>query len=869
MKFPKQKLTAAGQKFIRTAAGRFILKQRFYILSFIIPFLILIAAYIAMGVFPFGDRQVQIIDSYHQYVPFFSEFYRKIWEGDSLFYSWNGGLGMNFWAIVAYYLASPLNILILLFPRGALLEGFTLILMLKVALSGLTFSYYISKHFRRYDVTIVYFSMFYSLCGWTLGYNWNIMWLDCLVLLPLIVLGLERLVKQGKGLMYGLTLGICILCNYYIAIMVCIFLVLYFFVLFFEQKKRRVQLFFRRGFLFAGYSLLAGALSGVLLLPTICSLAVSNSAESKFPTNIKFYHSITELLGQQFAIVKPTDLSGSPNLYFGVFALMLVLLYIFHKGVSVRAKVLKLGLLIFMLFSTNFRILDYIWHGFHFPNSLPARFTFIYAFLALTMAYETFLALRKFAPWQLAVSFMLPVGLLTWCVMDPDCDYEIYTYVVTGLLLFVYLIFMGLYKYGFKRRKMWQHILLVILIVEVAGNSIFGLCSNGSISRSSYLNNLQASGQVKNLVEEKEGGSFYRMELDKFNPRNNNMWLDYRGLSLFASTMGASLNDLIDHLGFFSATNKFSYVGATPVTDSIFGMKYLVTDGNEGPFRTFNFVEEVDGQSLYENPYALSLGFMVSQDYEKWDSSLSRPDFVINDFVRRTTETDERLLTQLDGPLAQGEGCTVEMLEDGTYQYTKNAAGDEGTVSMKFDFDDQVKRYIFYEAPDCDKLKVSHNDSNRSYSDTRGHFVELPDSGHVELTFETDSDHATGKIKLYIFSFNEDVFEEFYNKVSKNQWVLETFDTDSLKGTVTADEDGILFTSIPYDQGWHVKVDGQSVKADTVDGALLHIPLSAGMHTVEMYFIPQGFVLGAVISGLSCLIFVVIYFRKLRRKTGQ
>ena len=106
MKFPKQKLTAAGQKFTRTAAGRFILKQRFYILSFIIPFLILIAAYIAMGVFPFGDRQVQIIDSYHQYVPFFSEFYRKIWEGDSLFYSWNGGLGMNFWAIVAYYLGA-------------------------------------------------------------------------------------------------------------------------------------------------------------------------------------------------------------------------------------------------------------------------------------------------------------------------------------------------------------------------------------------------------------------------------------------------------------------------------------------------------------------------------------------------------------------------------------------------------------------------------------------------------------------------------------------------------------------------------------------------------------------------------------------
>ena len=155
---------------------------------------------------------------------------------------------MNFWAIAAYYLASPLNLLLLLFPVKFLLEGFTFILMIKVALSGFTFAYFISKRFKRYDITIVYFAMFYALCGWTLGYNWNVMWLDCLVLLPLIVLGLERLVKEGKGLLYGLMLGICIITNYYIAIMICMFLVLYFFVLFFETKKKSIRLFFKRGF---------------------------------------------------------------------------------------------------------------------------------------------------------------------------------------------------------------------------------------------------------------------------------------------------------------------------------------------------------------------------------------------------------------------------------------------------------------------------------------------------------------------------------------------------------------------------------------------------------------------------------------------
>ena len=230
---------ALGGFYNNTAPGRFIVKNRYYLMAFILPLLILTAAYIALGVYPFGERQVQIIDSYHQYAPFFSELYRKIWGGESLFYSFAGGLGMNFWAIIAYYLASPLNILVLLFPPGFLLEAFTFLIMLKIALASTAFAYYIRRRFRRYDVTIVYFALFYALCGWVLGYNWNVMWLDCLVLLPLIILGLERLVKKGKGLMYGLTLALCIICNYYIAIMVCLFLILYFFVLFFEQRKKK------------------------------------------------------------------------------------------------------------------------------------------------------------------------------------------------------------------------------------------------------------------------------------------------------------------------------------------------------------------------------------------------------------------------------------------------------------------------------------------------------------------------------------------------------------------------------------------------------------------------------------------------------
>ena len=216
------------------------------------------------------------------------------------------------------------------YPGHFSVEVFTLVIILKISLSGLSFAYYISKHYRKYDVSIVYFSLFYALSGWVLGYNWNIMWLDCIFILPLIMLGLEKLMRDGKGLMYGVSLAACIICNYYISIMVCLFLVLYFFILFIQKRTKTWRLFINRGFKFAGYSLLAGGAGAVLLLPAFSALMQTHSAESTFPTVFKFYKNFWDILSQHMAFVEPTDLSGMPNLYCGVIAVMFVILYVFR-----------------------------------------------------------------------------------------------------------------------------------------------------------------------------------------------------------------------------------------------------------------------------------------------------------------------------------------------------------------------------------------------------------------------------------------------------------------------------------------------------------------------------------------------------------
>ena len=121
---------------------------RFYLLSFSLPFLISLVLFAIYGIYPFGSITFLRKDMYHQYLPFMTEFYHKIKSGDSLYYSWNAGLGANFTALYVYYLASPLNWLVILFPESHILEFMSYLVLIKTGFMGVTFSYYLRQHFR-------------------------------------------------------------------------------------------------------------------------------------------------------------------------------------------------------------------------------------------------------------------------------------------------------------------------------------------------------------------------------------------------------------------------------------------------------------------------------------------------------------------------------------------------------------------------------------------------------------------------------------------------------------------------------------------------------------------------------------------------
>ena len=327
---------------------------------------------------PFGDHSLVIIDGLHQYMPFFSEYQNKLQNGESLFYSWNSGLGVNFISLWAYYLSSPLNLIIVFFPQKYLNGVVSFLIITKIALSSFTMAIYLKnaiwaqKRPRKIvakDWQVFLFSMAYALSSYMIGYSWNVMWLETMIFLPLIILGVEKLIEKNDGRWYCLFLFASLYCNFYMTFMTCLFLVLYFLL----YPHKSVKKFFQKGFIFAGYSLLAGAMAAIVLIPTYAGLMTTSSAKMQFPKPEWYVDFFTILNSHSIGakVITNAQGDGGTNLYCGILTIFLLNLYIMNRKIKLSVRLKQSFLMILLIVSFNLNWLNYIWHGFHDQYGIP------------------------------------------------------------------------------------------------------------------------------------------------------------------------------------------------------------------------------------------------------------------------------------------------------------------------------------------------------------------------------------------------------------------------------------------------------------------------------------------------------------------
>lgn len=818
-----------------------------YLLAFFIPIIILIFIYILRGIYPFGDQCFLRSDMYHQYAPFLAAFQDKIKHGGSLAYSWDIGMGVNFTALYAYYLASPVNWILIIFPQKYLIELMSVFIILKIGLAGFTFSYYICKHYHTSNLAVAALSVFYSLSAYICAYSWNLMWLDCIWLLPLILLGLERLIREDKCILYCVSLGLCILSNYYIAIMVCIFCVLYFILQMIAQPRIRKR-FLEKCLNFGLYSLLAGGFCAFLLLPEFFALQLTVSGDIKFPSSLSRYFSILEMMSRQLMIVEPAIFSAhEPNIYTGMLIFLLIPLYALNTRTNIKEKVGKFFLVFLFYLSFNLNIPNYIWHGFHFPNSLPCRQSFIFSFLLLTMAYEGFKDLRGYNPKEILTIFSGSVILIL--IMEQLFVTEDFSYAI----IYVSILFLSLYALLFhlyNKKRISPKLSCILLFICVISEAFINttVTSVNTTGRSAYVKDNPAITKLLSDIAETDTG-FYRVEKLKRRTKNDSAWHHYRGVSIFSSTANAGFGEFLANMGGEKSTNSYSYYGSTPLTEALLSIKYILSNEELPKMPNRTLITQEDSVYLYQNSYTLPLGFLVPRNlHNDWKMNNPNPFIVQNEFANLAGN-----ISPLFVPVDFSNGGN--------------------SMQIYVDSDQQVYVYVTSGGEDFTATYENENGETEVYPTKKFTGINhkyIMDLGYCKagtiIHFSTTDNDV---LQAYVYALNQENFEDLYQTLSSQVMTVKSFDETYITAEVTAKETCKLLTSIMYEKGWSVTVDGKKVETIAFQDALLAIPLSPGTHQLEFRYRPYGLMLGIIISLITLTIFLIICFFKWRKSISS
>ena len=860
-----------------------------FILSFILPMVIMFVVFTSLGVGFIGDKTIVSSDMYTQYVAYFGKF-KDILSGDgSIFYSFNKSIGGNNIGLFAYYLASPLNLLLILFPKSAIGEFIFIIYLIKIGLASLCFSLYISKVYKKKDLFVVIFSLCYALMSYNICFQMNIMWMDGMMLLPLVALGIEEIILKGKYKLYMIVLFMVVVSNYYIGYMICIFSVVYFFYKSIIYKKISLP----RTFKFFGASFITGGLASFLLIPVLISLSTGKADFNLFSEAITIKQNLSSFLSKLFiGSYNMGQVMKSPtNIYCSVMVAELLMLYFFNKEINIRNKIASLIVMVFIALSFFISTFILLWHGFDYPIGFQYRNSFIFCFFIITLAYECWLKIKR-------SNFNgLIITVLFFAVASIYVSYGEYDYLDTNKIIATFIIslcyiivFMICIKFNTISRIILPLISLLV-ITELTLNAYLSMKNIKYIHKAHIGEYIET---VSPLIEEVKSlnDNFYRIEQVYRNTLNDSMLLNYNGLGHSSSANEESTGRLIKNFGFKTSTiNEIYNMGTTIPIDSILGIKYLISMEEPEFFKCYKYKQNMfynkikteGNYAVYQNPYALPIAFMVNEALESTKSNEAKNKFAYNnDILKSMVNENYDIYKELNVTDIKLNNLSEVKYDDETV-YQKEIKGVKATIELTLKAHEYGPVYMFLKSSEYEngfsskKSNISLQNgvsitvnSNVKYDQFTGHGYNIQFIGTyhkdeeitIEISVLNDS-FSLDEVQLYYCDM--DRFQDIYKNLSYNIIENTIYKDGYIKGDikVTADKT-LMYTSIPYDEGWSLKVDGEDYDYFKILDGLIGVKLQPGQHKIEFKYKLPGLRLGIGISIFSLGILILAFKNKKR-----
>ncbi len=882
--------------FVQRVGNKVISKKHLYP-SFLFPVMLLLIVYAALGFWPFGNRCMLTLDMSAQYIFYFEQIRDVLMGEESLIYTFERTLGGEFLGYYAYYLASPLSWIVCLFPARLMVEAVTFILMLKTGLSGFFFAYYLEKTRKTTDTYgLAMFSTMYALCAYAMAYQTNTMWMDALMLLPLVTLGIERLITDGKFKLFIVTFAMTVWSNYYIGYMCC-FYVLFYTVCFLcahddgeinglNEKKHKLKSVLRVGICSAIALLIAMTViwSGYYSL----SFGKDSFQTSNFKPTLRF--DFLDLFAKFFFgaydTIRP---DGTPNMYSGMLMLLMLPVYFVSKKVSARHKIAYGGLFGLFIAIMSVNTLDLVMHGFQMPVWLNYRYSFMFTFVLLIIAYRGYEYVK-----EIDSKFLFQTGIflifaltvmqktvsitryLPGGIKDTDVFYVDYEFIWASILIIgIYLAILYFVKNPKSAKKTATTVLLVAVLTEAGlgagvnwGQQVYEV---GYGYRNDYVNFIDTYKPTIDEVLERDP-SFYRMEKNPYRKNNENLAFNINGIAASTSTLNANVIEVLNNMGFAAYSHWAKYFCGTEVADSLLGIKYVISDEGNHVSSLYEKSVSSDGHLIYKNPYALSIAFAA--DVKGKDLILSQPKkispfYYLDGMLTTLSGQDYDAFTKCNYSLGKTNNCSYKYMANElritktggkTAYFEYNVTPKEsGSVYMHF-YSEYAASVAIYSINGKKISTIFDTDTKRVHN--LGYF-EAGEEFTIRFEFEGEGMQYHTDFPLFV-QVNKENFEKSINELKKGNLNITDYSDTRIEGTITAEKDKFVFTTIPYDKYWNVYVDGERVETYATMDTFLSFDITEGQHEIKMVYVSVPFYGGLAITlaGIGLFVLLIILEKK-------
>ncbi len=767
-----------------------------YALAFAIPGLVMLWACASLGMAPWGDKTILISDMSTQYVEFFCAL-----KNGGLFFSWSKVLGTSYIGVFSYYVSSPLSLLTLFVPNEAMPIGLMFLMVLKIGLAGVSFAVFAQKRFPGHDGAALICAVCYALMSYNAIYSICVMWLDGVIWLPPILLAVERILAGRGAGPFIAALTVCFISTWYISYMVGIFCALYLCARLAVLRPRWLSLKMVLARFFGGAACALG-LTAWLWLPTFLSMFTGKFSGGNVDYDGLLACEPLKLLGQLLPGQYQSITYGAPPYVFcGTAALVLAVVYFFPRKISLREKLANGALLAVSAASLLLSPLDKVWHLFQRPNWFPARYSFVVSFCLLYLAVQ---ALGAFLDWLGERGPWLERG---------------------GALALAVLTVLEL---GFNTKT---------ILGGLEGQF-------GSDSYRAYRDYYTANAQLVEAAKEDAGDEFFRMGATEDRGFNSPLSFGYPGITHYSSLYNDQVNRLTKKLGFAQTWMWCAYYGSTPVTDALFGVKYIISGDDMPP--GYEPVAQAGELTLWKNPDVLPLAFCP----EAADETL---------MGRTSFDRQNDVLACLSGV----GGPVFSMVAP------QHLTETPGEIEIMFT-GNGLPIYADLSASGLKEVLVNgeHLLWLGSSEAASVHYIGTPAAGEEwTVTVRRSGNWNVGE--WYegrgLWEYDPSVLHYAVEKLN-NVAVTSVEKNGRVRLTARSEAGGELATTIPAEKGWTAYVDGKKVDTGVWLDTFLTVPMPAGEHEVELRYTAPGLFPGIALGALSLAGLALACWKK--RKAG-